>query len=179
MLSQHPLARVGGKPILGKESSDQVFLGRIVMELFESPYITSDANGFALIVGTGLRTDIKNEELAKRIAVALPIRAEEELRVEEITITGPLAAWEGKPIVGGTNADRTFAGRLIVELYGGPHITSDVNGLVLNVSPGLGSNTTHEALLKRIAAAFPARAEKVAITEERKRKIAQERGGIY
>lgn len=41
------------------------------------------------------------------------------------------------------------------------------------------SSDTHEALLKRIAAAFPARAEKIAITEERKRKIAQERGGFY
>lgn len=179
MSSQLPLAGMGGKPMLGKESSDQSFVGRIVMELFESPYTTSDANGFALIVNCGLRTGIKNEELARRVAVALTIRAEEELRLEDITITGPLADWVGKPFVGRESSDNTFVGRLIAELYEGPHISSDVIGLVLNVSPATGSTMTHEALLKRIAAAFPARAGKVTAMEERKRKIAQERGGIY
>jgi hypothetical protein len=179
MPSQHPLAGMGGKPILGKESASQTFVGRIVLELFESPYITSDANGFALIVGTGLRSGIKNEELARRVATALTTRAEGELRLEEITTAGPLANWEGKPFVGRADSDKTYVGRIIVELYEGPHITSDANGLVLNVSPAIDSTITHEALLKRVAAAFPARAEKVAISEEMKRKYAQERGGIY
>ena len=93
-------------------------------------------------------------------------------------MSSPLAGWGGMPILGGEGPDNHFVGRLVIELYEGPH-TSDTNGLVFSVSPGAEVDITQYELLKRFAAALPARVVKEAAMEERKRKIAEERGGTY
>ncbi len=99
----------------------------------------------------------------------------------------PLAGTGGRPIVGVPSPTHTFVGRIVIELFEGTQpaadantqITVDANELVLIVSPGLGSNTTKAGLLKRIAAAFPVRAAKEIQLEDRRRKVAEEKGGIY
>lgn len=91
----------------------------------------------------------------------------------------PLAGWGGKPIVGSESEDTHFVGRIVLELFEGPHITSDANGLAFIINPGIGTDIDSEALVKRIADAFPAFVERVIKGEERKRTIARERGGMY
>lgn len=94
-------------------------------------------------------------------------------------MSSPLANWGGKPILGGESPDNHYVGRIVIELYEGPHITSDTNGLVFSVSPGAEIDITQYELLKRVAVALPARIVKEAAIEEGKRKIAEEKGGIY
>lgn len=70
----HPLAGTGGKPLIGRETSTQHFVGRVIIELFEGSGILSDANGLLFIISPGLDANIDSEELLKRIAAALPLR---------------------------------------------------------------------------------------------------------
>lgn len=91
----------------------------------------------------------------------------------------PLAGWGGKPIVGKESEDTHFVGRIVLELFEGPHIASDANGIAFIINPAIGTHIDSEALVKRIAAAFPAFVERAIAAEERKRRIARERGGTY
>lgn len=103
--------------------------------------------------------------------------------------TSPLAGTGGKPLVGVLRPNQTFVGRIIIELFEdaqGEKVTDvnvqaavDANGIALSVSPGLGSNTTKAELLQRLAISFPIRAEREIQSEDRRRKIAKEKGGIY
>lgn len=92
-------------------------------------------------------------------------------------MSSPLAGTGGKPIIGVESPTMHFVGRVIIELFEGPGVTSDANGLVLSISPGLGTAIDQEALLKRIAAALPARIPKLAAQFEKQRKAEQESGG--
>ncbi len=71
---EQPLKGLGGKPIIGTESADNHFVGRIVVELFEGPYIRSDAHGLAMQVSPSIASGLSQVELLKRIAAALPDR---------------------------------------------------------------------------------------------------------
>lgn len=92
-------------------------------------------------------------------------------------MSSPLAGTGGKPLIGVETPDSHFVGRVIIELFEGPYITSDTNGLHLSISPGLESDIDSEELLKRIAAALPLRIPKLAAGFERQRKLEQEMAG--
>lgn len=91
----NPLAGTGGKPLIGRETPTQHFVGRVIVELFEGPDITSDANGLVFSIGAGLDADIDDEELLRRISAALPLRipklaaAFERKRQMEKAMAGP------------------------------------------------------------------------------------------
>ena len=70
----NPLAGTGGKPILGTETPNKHFVGRVVIELFEGQHLESDADGLVLSISPGLGMNLASEELLKRIATALPAR---------------------------------------------------------------------------------------------------------
>ena len=72
-------------------------------------------------------------------------------------MSGPLAGFGGKPILGKERPDHHFIGRVVIELYEGSSITSDANGLVMSINPAIGSSLSQGELLQRIAAALPAR----------------------
>lgn len=99
----------------------------------------------------------------------------------------PLAGVGGKPLIGVPSSNQAFVGRIIIELFENSQsdveqsrqAEADASGLVLSVNPGLGTNITKAELLQRLAAAFPLRAAKEIQLEERRRKIAQDQGGIY
>lgn len=76
---------------------------------------------------------------------------------EEITMAHPLTGTAGKPLISKETSDTRFVGRVIIELYEGPHIESDADGFALVISPAIGSGISQHELLKRIAAALPAR----------------------
>jgi len=45
----NPLKGFHGKPIVGEEIPEENrYLGRIIVELYESPHISSDANGLSV-----------------------------------------------------------------------------------------------------------------------------------
>lgn len=67
-----PLAGLGGKPIIGQETANKHFVGRIVVELFEGPYIPSDAHGLVMQISPSAQSELSQLELLKRIASALP-----------------------------------------------------------------------------------------------------------
>lgn len=69
----------------------------------------------------------------------------------------PLAGTGGKPLIGKESPGHRYVGRVIVELYEGPDIRSDADGLVMIISPSLTSSLSQQDLLKRIAAALPGR----------------------
>jgi len=102
-------------------------------------------------------------------------------------MSNPLQGTAGKPLVGVPGPNHVFVGRIIIELFEDPRVAVDANGqravdanaMALIVSPGLDSAITKKELLQRIAAAFPARAANEIKREERKHKIAEDRGGIY
>lgn len=102
-------------------------------------------------------------------------------------MTNPLQGTAGKPLIDVPSPNHVFVGRIIIELFEDPRkavdaneqIAVDANAMALIVSPGLDSTVSKEELLQRIAAAFPARAANEIQREARKRKIAEERGGIY
>jgi hypothetical protein len=73
-------------------------------------------------------------------------------------MSGPLAGTGGKPLLGREGSDKRYVGRVIIELYEGPHIASDMDGLVMSISPAIGSNLSQQELLSRIAVALPSRA---------------------
>ncbi|MGB8345307.1 MAG: hypothetical protein WCD86_10515 [Ktedonobacteraceae bacterium] len=73
-------------------------------------------------------------------------------------MSNPLAGPSVKPILGREGSDHHFVGRVIIELFEGPHIASDADGFVISISPALGSNLSQQELLNRIAAALPRRA---------------------
>jgi hypothetical protein len=75
-------------------------------------------------------------------------------------MSSPLAESSGKPIIGAETPGMHFVGRAVIELYEGSGIMSDANGLMFIIIPGLGSGIDAEALIKRIAAALPARIPK-------------------
>ena len=75
-----PLAGWGGKPILGKESDGQHYIGRIVIELYEN---TSDANGLVFSVSPAFGEAITPYELLKRFAAALPDRVAKMPNMDE------------------------------------------------------------------------------------------------
>lgn len=99
----------------------------------------------------------------------------------------PLAGVGGKPLIGVPSSNQIFVGRIIIELFENTQSTveqskqveADASSIALSVSPGLGTNTTKTELLQRLAASFPLRAAKEIQLEERRRKIAQDQGGIY
>lgn len=81
-----PLAGLGGKPIIGQETANTRFVGRIVVELFEGPYISSDAHGLVMQVGPSAQSGLSQLELLKRIVAALPdgaVRFEKALASRE------------------------------------------------------------------------------------------------
>jgi hypothetical protein len=92
-------------------------------------------------------------------------------------MSSPLAESSGKPIIGAETPGMHFVGRAVIELYEGSGIMSDANGLMFIIIPGLGSGIDAEALIKRIAAALPARIPKMAAGFERQRKMQQEMAG--
>ena len=94
-------------------------------------------------------------------------------------MAGPLAGWGGKPILGIESDEQRYVGRIVIELYEGSGITSDANGLVFSVSPALRANISQHELLKRFAAALPARVAKMPNLDEWRRRDAQEKGGTY
>jgi len=96
---------------------------------------------------------------------------------EKVNMSNPLAGTGGKPIIGTESPSKHFVGRVVIELFEGQHLESDADGLVLSISPGLGTAIDQEALLKRIAAALPARIPKLAAAFEQQRKMQQESGG--
>jgi len=108
-------------------------------------------------------------------------------RKEIIMADHPLAGMGGKPLVGIPTSNQTFVGRIIIELFENSQASADANGKVvadasgmaLSVSLGLGSSTTKAELVQRISAAFPVRATREIQLEERRRKIAEDKGGIY
>jgi hypothetical protein len=108
---------------------------------------------------------------------------------ERIMANSPLAGTAGIPLVGVPRSGKTFVGRIIIELFedsqtgrdadANRQAAIDANGLALSVSTGLGTDITRAELLQRIAAAFPIRAEREILSEDRRRKIAKDRGGTY
>ncbi len=92
-------------------------------------------------------------------------------------MSSPLAGMGGKPIIGVETPGVHFVGRVVIELFEGSGITSDANGLMFIINPGLGSGIDSEELLKRIAAALPGRISKSAAGFERQRKMQQEMSG--
>ncbi|MHB8600243.1 MAG: hypothetical protein ACYDER_25960 [Ktedonobacteraceae bacterium] len=94
-------------------------------------------------------------------------------------MAGPLAGWGGKPLLDKESDGHRFVGRLIIELYEGPDVTSDANGLVFSVSPSIEATISQHELLKRFAAALPARVAKMPDMDERRRQAAQKHGGTY
>lgn len=87
----NPLQGTAGKPLVGVPGPNDVFVGRIIIELFEDPHKTVDANeriaddakGIALIVSPGLDSNVTQEELLRRLALAFPVRAAHLIKVEE------------------------------------------------------------------------------------------------
>jgi len=76
-----PLKGFYGKPIVGEEiPGENRYLGRIIVELYESPLISSDANGLAFTTDPAHQAGISAAELLERIAAALPVRVAKEKR---------------------------------------------------------------------------------------------------
>lgn len=73
-------------------------------------------------------------------------------------MAGPLAGFEGKPMLSSERPGKRFIGRIIVELYEGSYIEDDAHGLVMSLNPAIGVDISQGELLKRIAAALPGRA---------------------
>lgn len=73
-------------------------------------------------------------------------------------MSNPLEGTSGKPVLGREGPDKHYVGRVIIELFEGPHIESDADGFVMNISPALGSSLSQQELLNRIAVALPRRA---------------------
>lgn len=92
-------------------------------------------------------------------------------------MSSPLAGTGGKPLIGRETPTHRFIGRVIVELFEGPEIFSDANGLCFIISPGLDADVDDEELLKRIAAALPLRIPKMAAAFERKRQMERAMAG--
>jgi hypothetical protein len=69
-----PFSGLGGKPVIGQETSDHRFVGRVVIELFEGQHIDSDADGLALIINPAPGSGLSQRDLLKRISDALPGR---------------------------------------------------------------------------------------------------------
>ena len=70
---QDPLENLYGKPMISQENPDTRYLGRVIIELYESPG-ASDAAGLAYTIDPASGTNIDEKTLIKRIADALSLR---------------------------------------------------------------------------------------------------------
>lgn len=68
-----PLENFYGKPLISQELSGTKYLGRLVIELYESPG-ASDADGLAYTIDPAHNVNIDEKTLLKRIVDALPLR---------------------------------------------------------------------------------------------------------
>lgn len=71
-----PLAEYHGKPLVGVSSSHSRYLGRVVVELYESPLHDSASDGLVFSADLGLNVGIDYNELLRRVAAALPRRVQ-------------------------------------------------------------------------------------------------------
>jgi hypothetical protein len=94
-------------------------------------------------------------------------------------MSGPLAGFGGKPILGSEDNEKRYIGRIVIELYESPGIRSDGDGLVFSISPAEKVDISQDALLRRFAAALPARVAKMGNIDQRRRESAKKKGGIY
>jgi len=76
-----PLKGFYGKPIVSEEiPGENRYLGRIIVELYEAPDISSDANGLAFTTDPAHQAGISAADLLERIAAALPVRIAKDKR---------------------------------------------------------------------------------------------------
>jgi hypothetical protein len=68
-----PMQNVYGKPMISEEHPHTRYLGRVVIELYESPG-ASDVNGLAYTIDPASGVNIDEKTLIKRIADALSLR---------------------------------------------------------------------------------------------------------
>lgn len=61
--------------VFGRGIPTQHFVGGVIVELFESPHIESDADGFVMSINPAIGSNLSQQELLNRIAAALPARA--------------------------------------------------------------------------------------------------------
>jgi hypothetical protein len=146
-----PLAGYHGLPLISESSTD-LYIGRVILELGESSSGSRrDSSGLSIC---GDAADGDPGALVLRVAHALP-NAFAGGMVPRNTIAhvaGLLPAYQGRPILG-SNMGATYLGRVIFELWGDSNgIASDSSGLAFTSNAVNGNDA---ALLSRIVAALP------------------------
>jgi len=132
------------RPILGGGKGTATYVGRVVVELLESPTARSDAHQLALSSGA---VDGDHATLIERVAAALP------RRLALNSAPDPLAGFQGRPTISVETSGDTYVGRVMVELWD----AGDGDDTRLLTYSADATNGVGATLLERVVVALPIR----------------------